>query len=174
MSYVVLEHHLDEAAGVYRLVVGWQEEHAVQMLDADGEPVMGPDVQMLDVNGDPVFLQGELVTEEVPVGDEGETVRVPKVVDGQEVHEQGPPLMKRGEVLTEQVQLTVAYEDFVFSADDERWFTKDGKRRRAEETIAEIQRGLVMDQIKVREAAREEAATSSAAIKPMPGVGGAL
>lgn len=79
-DYVVVDHHHDPDAGVYRLVVGRVVEEQRPVLDHEGNTVHKPQ-PMLDENGDPlrdfegreVVLLGppemELVRETVPVED---------------------------------------------------------------------------------------------------------
>jgi len=74
MSLVVMDHHHDPDAGVYRVVIGWEEMAEQTMLDEDGQPLYAeyeehetPDGETVRVPvGDPMTEQVSVVT---PLGD---------------------------------------------------------------------------------------------------------
>ena len=188
-DYIVLDHHHDENEGVYRIVIGAPVETQVPKLDNDGRqqqaparpmttrrtkmktvefqvPVMEGDEPKLDAHGNPIT---ETATTEVPVmnGDGPEHEEVPVFDDN------GEPVMVPGEPLTETVVEHVPVEDFVFAADDDRWFHKSNGKRRKHEDVAKEQRELVRQALRARDRAAKRAERARGATQ-MPGVGETL
>lgn len=95
MNIVIIDHHLDPDAGVYRLTVGTQTEHLVGVFSEEREPVMLPQQPVLDDEGEPA-----------------------EDADGN-------PILQAPEQMTEMRIEYTPLEDFVFAADDERWEGKD-------------------------------------------------
>lgn len=154
-NYVVVNHHLDEAAGVYRLTVGEVIEHEVIKLDAAGEPVM-QEVQ--------AEFEVEVPTEipSVTNGDGPIEAEAPEPTVETATRTVLVPIMER-------VQETVVTEDFVFAADDERW---EGMLM---EDVAAAQRQIVADALAAREKEAQKAARRRAkSMRAMPGTGEAL
>jgi hypothetical protein len=171
MSYVVIEHTLDEAAGVYRLVVGFAVEREVYKTDENGRlvtgepvPVLGEDgeqltetVPLLNADGEPVL--GPDREFELPAGDEDdpdktETVTMPGGPQYEDV-----PVFTYGELETETVTEITAVEDFLFAANDPRW-----SRFKGPDTIAAKQREEVLAVLEQREQEAEEAAQRAAQV----------
>jgi hypothetical protein len=156
---IVVDHHLDADAGLYRLVIGYAEEHTQAVLDEDGLPMHEPGtlavatVAKLDDNGDVVRDENDKpIMEEQPMLDS----------EGNQIVLLGDPLM-------ETVTVHVPVEDFVFAADDERW------QGLSEADIAQKQRSLVKRALTKRHKAAEAAEVAAAAARTeLPGAGDAL
>lgn len=156
MSYIVVEHTLDETEGVYRLVVGFTVDVERPMLDDNGEVVTETVEVQLPA---PVLPEGESWGEKI-VAEEGE--EIPQAA----MPPEPPESNGLTEVITHEVQMpvtetvaqVVATEDFVFAADDPRW-----ERFKGPETIAAKQREIVREVLEQREQAATEAAAREAA-----------
>lgn len=151
---IVIDHHHDEDAGVYRIVVGVPVEHVMPMTDEDGNELFGPDRPVIGEDGEPLMRR-------VPI--EG-------LADGEEPPEpEWEPVTERGEPMLETIIHHHPLEDFVFAADDERW---EGK---SPEEVAKAQREIIAEALQAREREAQTAARRAAdARTALPGVGDPL
>lgn len=175
----VLNHELDECACVYRLVIGCevsvpQHEVTRPKLDNDGMPVY-EDVPVFDDDGEPVMEQVVIGPAEPAPLPEAEPLEgsedlprpdAPSLVQTALMPKTAKELVQETVSMPEQILGHTDVLDYVFDADDPRWFDQDGNRRPHEDVAAE-QRQIVKDAL---EAAAQNA-TAPEPPSPMPGVG---
>lgn len=200
---VIIDHHLDEEAGVYRLVVGYAQKVEAVALDESGEPVMlDPEPVMAKVpvigsDGTPEMTdlvpamrpKLEMVKAKSPDGKDDvmelrETGELEPAVD-----EKGDPIMLGGTpVLTEQQlhspegeplfhpPMPLLEERTEFVPVEDFLFAADDKRwkKKSPEAVAKAQRELVREALIARAAQRDEEAKAAARTSLMPGVGETL
>lgn len=149
LPVTIIDVHLDEVAGVYKIVIASPVAVVAHKLE----------VQAIGDDDQPIF-------DTVPLRDEaGEEVGD---ADGNPMSIPQPRMVVRD--VPQQIIGYIGEEDFVFAADDERWFA-DGVRRPHDEVIAE-QREIIKQALADRAArAQAEQEAAQAAIIELPGAG---
>lgn len=146
---VILDHHLDGKANVYRIMVGLVEEALVGVFDEDGEPVMLPDTQVFGVERVDPDTGGIVYDEKAPRLDQN-----------------GDPVVLPGEQMTERQQVILDADEVLFTADDPQW---DGM---SDEDVAAEQRSQIRAALDEQAAARETAHRARMrSRRTLPGIG---